>query len=61
MMVTHCTTNRLKTFVNWCDKNDLYLTVSRAKEMCIDFRKNQAYPRPIYVKEEAVERVELVS
>ena len=47
--------------VNSCDKNYLYLNVSETKEMCIDFRKNQAYPRPIYVKEEAVERVELVS
>ena len=25
--------------MNWCDKNDLYLNVSKMKEMCIDFRK----------------------
>ena len=25
----------------WCDKNYLYLNVSKTKEMYIDFRKNQ--------------------
>ena len=27
------------------------------KEMCIDFRKNQRCPKPVYFKREAVERV----
>ena len=36
----------------------LYLNVSKAKEMCIDFRKNQRCPKPVYMKGEAVERVE---
>ena len=49
---------QIETFVNWCDKNYLYLTVSKAKEMCIDFRKNQRCPKPVYIKGEAVERVE---
>ena len=29
-----------ENFVNWCDKNYLYLNVSKTKEMCIDFWKN---------------------
>ena len=52
------TISRLKTFVNWCDKNYLYLNVSNPKEMCIDFRKNQKCPKPVYIKGEAVERVD---
>ena len=41
--------------VNWGDKNYLYLNVSNAKEMCIDFRKNQRCPKPVYIKGEAVD------
>ena len=44
--------------VNWRDKNYLYLNVSKTKEMCIDFRKNQRCPKPVYIKGEAVERVD---
>ena len=36
MMKMQYTTSRLKT-VNWCDKNYLYLNVSKTKEMCINF------------------------
>ena len=36
----------------------LYLNVSKTKEMCIDFRKNKRCPKPVYIKGEAVERVE---
>ena len=28
------------------------------KEMCIDFRKNQRCPKPVYIKGEAVKRVD---
>ena len=28
------------------------------EEMCIDFRKNQRCPKPVYIKGEAVERVD---
>ena len=45
-------------FVNWCDKNYLYLKVSKTKEMCIDLRKSQRCPKPVYIKGEAVERVD---
>ena len=43
--------------MNSCDKNYLYLNVSKTKEMCIVFRKNQRCPKPFYIKGEAVERV----
>ena len=44
--------------MNWCDKNDLYLNVSKMKEMCIDFRKNLRCCKPVYIKGEAVEGVD---
>ena len=34
------------------------MNVSKTKEMCIDFRKNQRCPKPVCIKGEAVERVE---
>ena len=43
--------------MNLCDKNHLYLNVSKTKELCIDFRKNQRCPKPVYIKE-TVERVD---
>ena len=36
-----------ENFVNWCDKKIL-----------VDFRKNQRCSKPVYIKGEAVERVE---
>ena len=49
---------QIENFVNWCDKNYLYVNVSKTIEMCIDFRKNQRCLKPVYIKGEAVERVE---
>ena len=49
---------QFENLVNWCDQNYLYLNVSKTKEMCIDFRKKQRCPKPVYIKTEAVERVE---
>ena len=49
---------QIENFVNWCDKNYLYVNVSKTKEMCIDFRKIHRCPKPAYIKGEAVERVE---
>ena len=34
------------------------LNVYKTKEMCIDFRKNQSCSKPVYIKGEAVDRVE---
>ena len=48
---------QIENFVNWCDRNYLYLNVSKTKEMCIDFRKNQRCQKPVYIKGEAVERL----
>ena len=49
---------QIENFVNWCDKNYLYLNVCKTKEMCIDFRKNKRCSKPVYIKGEAIERVE---
>ena len=49
---------QIENYVNWCDTNYLHLNVSKSKEMCIDFRKNQRCPKPVYIKGEAVERVD---
>ena len=49
---------QIENFVNWCDKNYLYLNVSKTKERCIDFRKNQRCPTPVYIKGKAVKRVD---
>ena len=48
-----------ENFVNRCDTNYLYFNVSKTKEMCIKFRKNQRCPKPVYIKGEAVEIVDL--
>ena len=45
---------QFENLVNWCDQNYLYLNVSKTKEMCIDLRKNQRCPKPVYIKGEAV-------
>ena len=49
---------QIENFVNWCDKNYMYLNVSKTKKMCIDSRKNQRCPKTVYIKGEAVERVD---
>ena len=36
----------------------MYLNVSKTKEIGINLRKNQRCPKPVYIKGEAVERVE---
>ena len=40
-----------ENFVNLCDKNYLYLNVSKTQEICIDFRKNQRCPKPLKKKQ----------
>ena len=49
---------KIENVANWCDQNYLYLNVSKTKEICIHFRKNQRCPKPVYIKGEAVERVD---
>ena len=52
---------QIENFVNWCDKNYLYLNVSKIKDVCIDFRKNQRCTKTVYIKGEAAERVDNIS
>ena len=49
---------QIENCMNWCAKNYLYLNVSKTKEMCVDFRKNQRCSKPVYIKGDAVERVQ---
>ena len=52
------TTSRLKTL--WIGLRQLTCIwmLPKTKEICIDFRKNQRCPKPVYIKGEAVERVD---
>ena len=54
MMKMHYTTSRMKTL---CHKNYWYY-VSKTIEMFTDFRKKQRCPKAVYIKGEAVERVD---
>ena len=49
---------QIENFVNWCDKNYLYLSVFKMKKMSIDFRRNQRCPKLVYIKGEVVETVD---
>ena len=50
--------SRLKTLWIGVIKNYLYLNVPKTEEIYIDFRKNQRCPKSVYIKGEAVERVD---
>ena len=52
MMRIRYTTNRLKTLCIGVIK------IACILEKCIDFRKNQTCPKAVYIKGEAVKRVE---
>ena len=41
----------------WCQVNNLSLNVSKAKELIVDFRRNQAGHAPILINGAAVEMV----
>ena len=42
----------------WCQDNNLYLNVSKTKELIVDYRKRWAKQAPIHIDGEVVERVE---
>ena len=42
----------IEGFVKSCDDNDLYLNVSKTKEMRIDFRKRRGDPKPVCIRGE---------
>ena len=51
-------TQEVMSFVDWCDSNHLVLSVTKTKEMVIDFHKQTKVPDLIVIKEKDVERVE---
>ena len=51
-------TQKVMSFVDWCDSNHLVLNVTKTKEMVIDVRRQTKVPDLIVIKENYVERVE---
>ena len=45
-------------FVQWCESNYLVLNAGKAKEMIIDFRRKKYQPKPVEIREDAIEWVE---
>lgn len=41
----------------WCSDNNLILNTTKTKEIIIDFRKNSAAPKPLFINGDCVERV----
>ena len=44
---------------DWCDSNNLFLNVSKTKEMIIDFRRNKSTYEPIVIDETEVEQIDV--
>ena len=44
---------------DWCDSNNLFLNVSKTKEMIIDFRRNKPFYEPIIIDETEVEQIDV--
>jgi EAL domain-containing protein (putative c-di-GMP-specific phosphodiesterase class I) len=42
----------------WCQDNNLFLNVSKTKELILDYRKRRAEHAPIHIKRAVVEQVE---
>ena len=43
--------------VNWCDNNNLFLNVSKTKEIIVDFRKNKNNLDPVIINNSVVEQI----
>ena len=43
--------------VNWCDDNNLFLDVSKTKEIIVDFRKNKNNLDPVIINNSVVEQI----
>jgi len=43
--------------VNWCDNNNLFLNVSKTKELVIDFRRNKSIIEPVFINSIEVEQI----
>ena len=46
----------IEHIVNWCEINNLFLNVSKTKEMVIDYRKNKCPISPLFIKNTEVEQ-----
>ena len=49
--------DQITNIVAWCKQNNLFLNVSKTKEMIIDFRKNKTPMLPIYIDNTPVDQV----
>ena len=49
--------NEIQNIVDWCNTNNLFLNVSKTKEMIIDFRRNKTIIEPITIKNVDVEQI----
>ena len=43
--------------VSWCDNNNLFLNVSKTKELVIDFRRNKSNIEPVFINSSEVEQI----
>ena len=51
--------HEIENIVSWCDNNNLFLNVSKTKEMIIDFKNNKSNIQPIIINNTEVEQVEV--
>ena len=49
---------KVRELAVWCQDNNLFLNVSKTKELIVDYRKRWAEQAPINIKRAVVERVE---
>ena len=47
----------IERIVNWCERNNLFLNVSKTKEMVIDYRKNKCPISPLFIQNTEVEQI----
>ena len=47
----------IDSIVNWCDQNNLFLNVSKTKELIVDFRRNKSSVNPISINNCEVEQI----
>ena len=49
----------IDNITTWCDDNNLFLNVSKTKEMIVDFRRNKCDIQPIFIDNTEVEQVDV--
>lgn len=50
--------NQVSSIVDWCTNNNLFLNVSKTKELIIDFRRHKTPLLPLTISGESVEQVD---